>query len=143
MVGLTEEEAKAKLDAAGLKVQVRTKSSYEPRGTVIEQSRRPDNEVERGAYVRITVSDGSLPGESRQVEEMVEVYLNPGERAMIEIKVTDATGQDKSVHNSVIDKSMQFKHIPIVVTPSQDARIQVYKDGQLFEEKVVKYSDVQ
>lgn len=143
LVGLTEEEAKARLEEAGLKVQVRTKQSYEPQGTVIEQSRRPDNEVERGAYVRITVSDGSLPGESRRVEERVEVYLNSGERAMIEIKVTDATGQDKTVHNTVIDSSMEFKNIPIVVTPSQDARIQVYKDGQLYQEKEVKYSDVQ
>ncbi|WP_286884346.1 Stk1 family PASTA domain-containing Ser/Thr kinase [Aneurinibacillus sp. UBA3580] len=141
LVGLTEEEAKLKLEQLGLRPQIDRKPSYEPEGTVIEQSYRPDNQLEKGTWVRITVSEG-LPEEARRVKETVDVYLNPGEKANIEIKVTDATAQNKTVDSYTIKQSTQFQ-VPVVLSPSQDAIIQVYRDGQLYQEKQVKYSDFQ
>lgn len=141
LVGLTEEEMKAKMERLGLRLQLERAPSYKPEGMVIEQSYRPDNRLERGTWVRVTVSSG-LPEEARRVKEEVDVYLNPGEKANIEIKVTDATGENKTIENYTITQSIKFQ-IPVVLSPSKDALIQVYKDGQLYQEKQVRYSDFQ
>jgi serine/threonine protein kinase/beta-lactam-binding protein with PASTA domain len=139
--GLTEEEMKAKMERLGLRVQLEKQPSYEKEGIVIEQSRRPDSKVEKGEWVRVVVSSG-LPQEARRVIEMVDIYLNPGEKARIEIKVTDATAKDRIAENYTITQSTSFR-VPVVLSPSQDGFIQVYRDGQLYQEKQVRYSDFQ
>lgn len=141
LIGLTEEEMKTKMDRLGLKVEPESKSSYQPKGTVIDQSYRPDSELKKGAWVRVTVSSG-LPEEARQVRTPVEVYLNPGEKATIEIRVTDASGKNRTVERTSISESMQFK-VPVVVSPSQEAVIQVFRDGQQIDEKHIGYNDAQ
>lgn len=141
LVGLTEEEMKTKMSRLGLKIQSETKSSYQPQGTVIDQSYRADTELKKGTWVRVTVSSG-LPDEARRVRTPVQVYLNAGETATIEIRVTDASGKNRMVEKTPISQSMEFK-VPIVVTPSQEAVIQVFRDGQQIDEKHIGYNDAQ
>ncbi|MBN6185890.1 Stk1 family PASTA domain-containing Ser/Thr kinase [Aneurinibacillus sp. BA2021] len=141
LIGLTEEEMKTKVESLGLRLQLERKPSYESEGKVIEQSYKPGNQLEKGTWIRVTVSTG-LPQEARRVIEPVDVYLNSGEKAHIEIKVTDAAIDNKTVENYTISESMRFK-VSVVLSPSKDALIQVYRDGQLDQEKQVRYSDYQ
>jgi eukaryotic-like serine/threonine-protein kinase len=141
LVGFTEQEAQAKLDRNNLQVEISRKPSYEPEGTVLSQSYPTGERVTKGTTVRIEVSSG-LPGEAKSVKATVDVYLNQGEKATIEIKVSDARGDNHTAGKYPIDKSMQFS-IPCVVSPQKDAVIEVYRDGTLIEQKQVKYSDYQ
>lgn len=56
VVGETESAAKSSLSNVGLKVNVTTRASGSPEGTVISQSPNSGNQVERGSTVTITVA---------------------------------------------------------------------------------------
>ena len=58
VVGSTAEVARDVLDAAEFQIQAKTKSSYEPAGTVLAQSPKPGSLLETGAAVVVTISDG-------------------------------------------------------------------------------------
>ena len=58
VVGRTAEEARDIVEAAEFQIQAKTKSSYEPAGTVLAQSPKAGSLLETGAAVVVTVSDG-------------------------------------------------------------------------------------
>ncbi|WP_035099476.1 Stk1 family PASTA domain-containing Ser/Thr kinase [Aneurinibacillus terranovensis] len=141
LIGSTQEEMQRTMDDKGLVADVKQVTSYQKQGIVLSQSFKAGDQLLKGQHVTVEVSSG-LPQEARKTRVPVEVFLNPGETANIEIKLTDATGTNQTVEKLTITQSMQFQ-VTCVLSPTQDATIQVLRDGTQIEQKVVKYSDVQ
>lgn len=140
VMGLTEAEARAKIEGAGLQVEISRTSSYSPEGIVISQSAKAGEQVVKGTRVTIQVSSG-YPKEAKKAIVPINIYLNNGEQANIEIRLTDATVTNQTVEKVTIYQSTKFS-VTCILAPSRDARIQVYRNGVLVEDKVVKYNDV-
>jgi serine/threonine-protein kinase len=75
VVGLSQEDAEAQIEAAGLEVSVNTEPNDAEAGTVVAQDPAGGTEVERGDTVSILVSEG--PAE----EEMPSVVGSDGDEA--------------------------------------------------------------
>lgn len=75
VVGLTEESARQQLEPLGLRVEIRTETSEEAAGLVIDQSIREGQNLKGNQSVRLTVSGGSghvsAPEETPEENEFV------------------------------------------------------------------------
>lgn len=140
VMNLTEAEARAKIEGAGLQLDISRTPSYSPEGIVIGQSTKAGDQVVKGTRVTVQVSSG-YPGEARKHIVPINVYLTNGEQANIEIRLTDATVTNQTVEKVTIYQSTKFS-VTCILSPSRDANVQVFRDGVLVEQKVVKYHDV-
>lgn len=140
LIGLTEADARSKVEGLGLIADITKASSYKTEGTVISQSYAKDSDVPKGSHVSIQVSSG-FPSDSKKAIVPINVYLNSGEQANIEIRLTDATVTNQTVEKVTIYQSTRFS-VTCILAPSKDATIQVFRNGVPIETQVVKYSDV-
>ncbi|WCK53034.1 Stk1 family PASTA domain-containing Ser/Thr kinase [Aneurinibacillus sp. Ricciae_BoGa-3] len=141
LIGLTQDEMQAKMDSLGLTANVKQVQSYQKQGIVIQQSYGAGKQLTKNSTVDVQVSAG-MPQEARKTKVPVEVYLNPGEQADIEIRLTDATTSNETVEKTTINQSTRFD-VTCVVSPTQNAIIQVFKNGAQMDQKIVKYTDIQ
>jgi serine/threonine-protein kinase len=140
VTGLAEAEAIAKIEGAGLQPEITRTQSYSPEGIVISQSTKAGEQVVKGSKVGIQVSSG-YPKESKKHLVPINVFLNNGEQASIEIRLTDATVTNQTIEKVTIYQSTRFS-VTCILSPSRDATIQVFKNNVLIETRVVKYNDV-
>jgi len=140
VLGLTEAEARAKIEGAGLQLDLTRTPSYSPEGIVIYQSPKSGEQVVKGTTVNIQVSSG-FPSDAKKAIVPINVYLNNGEQATIEIRLTDATVKNQTVEKVTIYQSTKFS-VTCILSPTQDAIIDVYRNGVQVEHKVVRYNDV-
>ncbi len=140
VMGLAEAEAIAKIEGAGLQPEITRTTSYSPEGLVISQSTKAGEQVVKGSKVAIQISSG-YPKESKKHIVPINVFLNNGEQASIEIRLTDATVTNQTIEKVTIYQSTRFS-VTCILSPSRNATIQVYKNNVLIETRVVKYNDV-
>lgn len=115
-----------------------------PEGQVIRQDPSASTELEIGDEVRIYVSKGPelLPVE---IEETVSIEFNPdaeitNEVVEVVIYVTDMNrDQEEWVREPIFEDTSY--NISLTIAPNESAIIEVYIDGDLYEEKTINYSD--
>ncbi|RXT15051.1 Stk1 family PASTA domain-containing Ser/Thr kinase [Ammoniphilus sp. CFH 90114] len=142
LIGLTLEQAESVLVKNGLKKgKVKLEPSYVKKGIVFRQYPfQPGSQASPGAEIELAVSSG-FPTDAKTVSEPVLVLLGDHPAADILILVTDARGKDIELVRRTIRQSDTFD-VEVVLSPSQDATITIYKDGSLLEKRNIQYADV-
>lgn len=142
LIGLTAEEAKSVLLKNGLEEgKIKQEPSYQKKGTIFRQYPfQPGSQASPGAEIELGVSNG-YPSDARMVSEPVLVMLGDQSAADIMIVVTDARGTDQELVKKTIRQSETF-NIEVVLSPSQNATVTIYKDGSLLEKRNIQYANV-
>jgi serine/threonine protein kinase len=143
LVGLSEKDALQKLGDAGLKAGpgsgVVQKPSYEKVGTVFEQfPYKPNDPVEKGSQVTITVSSG-LPEEAR--EYTFNISISPaqaGKTSEIRLVYSDARGDNIEWGKRKIKDTQTFA-VKLVLSPNMEATVSVERDGQYVDTFPITY----
>ncbi|WP_134700316.1 Stk1 family PASTA domain-containing Ser/Thr kinase [Ammoniphilus sp. YIM 78166] len=140
--GLTVDQAEAALARAGLKKgRVKLEASYLKEGTIFRQYPfQAGSQASPGAEIELGVSSG-FPPDAKVVSEPVLVLLGDQPSADIMIQVSDARGKEIELVRKTIRQSDTFD-VEVVLSPSQDATITIYKDGSLLEKRNIQYVDV-
>lgn len=141
LIGLTEQEAEAILQKNGLlKGKVKREPSYLPEGTIFRQYPfQPGSQASPGAEIELGISSG-YPADAKVVTEPVLVLVDdrPTE---ITIMVSDARGRDLELVKETIHQSATF-NVDVVLSPTQNGTIIIYKDGSLLEKRNIQYASV-
>ncbi|WP_051217505.1 Stk1 family PASTA domain-containing Ser/Thr kinase [Paenibacillus assamensis] len=146
LVGSTKEEAIAKIESLGLKLKqpegIIEEKSYLPQGQVIKQlPHYPNEPVTKGTEVSIYVSSG-YPEDA--VEYSLQIPVPPkeeGKLSTIEIKYTDARGENVKLEKRKISTTQIFS-VDLVVDPRKDGVVSVERDGEYLGAYPVTYVDV-
>ncbi|GAB4258498.1 Stk1 family PASTA domain-containing Ser/Thr kinase [Thermincola potens] len=136
LIGLTLSEAKKKIEAANLilsqDIGQEESTEYEA-GIVIRQDPvSGERQVLEGTEVKVVLSRGPGPEEKTARVEMQ--VPNDGSTHNVKIVVTDVTGT-REAYNKTLNPGEQVSEI---ITYYKEARIEVWMDGTLLEEKTVK-----
>jgi serine/threonine-protein kinase len=145
LVGLTEVEAKARINALGLKLPAdgitRDKSYKQPKGKVIMQFPFESNQdVAPGSQIKLVISDG-LPPDAGPID--VKVPVKPavdGKPSAYSIVVSDAQYDNFEYKTDTITKETTV-NVKIVVSPDSKAVILVKIDGKLVNSITRTYQD--
>jgi serine/threonine protein kinase len=145
LIGLTESEAKAKINMLGLKLPAdgitRDKSYKQPKGKVIMQYPFQYNEeVPPGSPIKLVISDG-LPADAGPIT--VKVPVKPvveGRASTYSIVVSDAQYDNFEYKTDSITKDAIID-VRIVVSPESKAVILVKIDGKLVNSITRTYQD--
>jgi beta-lactam-binding protein with PASTA domain/predicted Ser/Thr protein kinase len=142
--GYTLEEAKVELFKHGLAVgKVTEEPTYvtEQRGIVISTFPfDPNMKVSSGTEIPLTVSSGHYPSDAKFGTAPIVVDVVPGETAEIRIVVNDARGEHQ-VSAETISESKEYQ-VPIVLSPSKNAEITVYKQGYVYQTYTIDYDSL-
>ncbi len=139
VTGLTEAEARAAIEKAGLSVgAVDTKESTSKEGTVIAQTPAAKTGVEKGSKVDIVVSVAA-PVETpsptpAMTRKTLTITIPDDANETVHIKVV-ANG--KTIYDKTHQKSEVTVDIP--VQSSKDASVQAYIDGKLVVDRVIAF----
>jgi serine/threonine-protein kinase len=145
LVGMTEAEAKAKINALGLKLPAdgitRDKNYKQPKGKVIVQFPFKFNQdVAPGSQITLVISDG-LPPEAGPMD--VKVPVKPavdGKSSVYSIVVSDAQYDNFEYKTDTVTKETTV-NVKIVVSPDSKAVILVKIDGKLVNSITRTYQD--
>jgi serine/threonine-protein kinase len=146
LLGLTEKEAKAKLEEAGLvldAVKEEPSFTYE-KGKVTKQWAYEEGDlVPPGEKITIYLSTGYPP---EAVEYTFNVPVAPavdGQKSKIRIVFADARndGENQEWGTRTIGKSQSLS-VNLVLAPNKDGMVSVYRDGEFLETYPVTYVDV-
>ena len=143
LIGSTLEEARAKIEQAGLVLpeqNIFTEPSFSPKGTVFKQFPAEAGEkVAVGSEVQIWVS-GGYPDNTVQTDYPVTVSpVEEGASSVVRILVSDAMGDNREVENKKISAKTTF-WVPLVLSPDRSGQIVIYVDGRFYESYEVPYS---
>ncbi|RKD24147.1 hypothetical protein BEP19_06990 [Ammoniphilus oxalaticus] len=141
LIGLKVREAENLLRENGLKRgKIKEEPSYMEKGTVFRQYPfQPGSQASPGTEIELGVSSG-YPSEAKTVTEPVLVLVDD-EPTDIRIVVTDARGKNRELIKKTIQQSDTFD-VEVVVSPTQDGTIMIYKNGEFIERRPVPYEDV-
>lgn len=122
-------------------VVVIREKAYAPKDYVFKQWPYEKGDLaEPGEQITIHVSDG-LPDEAVQTHVLVTVRPEEGaESSRVVIKVTDAYGVNVEYKNVEISEITPFT-VSLVLSPSQNGVVTVYRDDVLIESVTKTYSD--
>jgi serine/threonine protein kinase/beta-lactam-binding protein with PASTA domain len=146
LLGMTEKEAKAALEKAGLvldEVKEEPSFTYE-KGKVTKQWAYEEGDlVSPGEKVTIYLSTGYPP---EALEYTFNVPVAPavdGQKSTIRIVFADARndGENQEWGTRTIGKS-QILSVNIVLAPNKDGMVSVYRDGKFLETYPITYVDV-
>jgi len=143
LVGSTLEEARAKIEQAGLVLpeqNIFVEPSFSPKGTVFKQFPAEAGEkVAVGTEVQIWVS-GGFPENTVQTDYPVTVSpVEEGKPSVVRILVSDAMGDNREVENKRISAKTTF-WVPLVLSPDRGGQIVIYVDIRFYESYEVPYS---
>ncbi|AFC31954.1 serine/threonine protein kinase with PASTA sensor [Paenibacillus mucilaginosus 3016] len=146
LIGLSENEAKNKILVNKLKI-AKDGVSYQPnyklsQGKVISQfPYQPDEVVAPGTEISLTVSSG-LPKEAGQMAVNVPVRpAKEGAVSTVKIILTDASRESVEYQTLTgVDKLQTFQ-VNVVVSPEQNASIQIKADNTVIDVITVTYED--
>jgi len=138
LIGLTVPEAEDLLKKNGLKTgKIKEEPSYAWKGTVFRQYPfQPGSQASLGTEIELGVSSG-YPSDAKVVTEPVLVLVDDQPTEII-IVVNDARGKDIELVNETIHQSETFD-VDVVLSPTQNGTISIYKDGTLLEKRNVQY----
>lgn len=140
--GRKKEEAIAIIKAQGLKLAkngIINELSYKPEGEVIKQQPYEANDpVTKGAEVRIYVSSGYPPEAVKYKFPLYVSLKEEGRTSEIQIKYTDARGDNKEWKKETISSSQTF-YIDLVLAPNKDGAVSLTIDGKFIDTHVIPY----
>lgn len=139
LIGKSRDEAESLLQRNNLVLEkVEEDFSDAPIGTVYRQHPvEPHEQVAEGTPIRIWVSKG--PKETfREKQEDFIIFLREDEQASITIFVTDVDGTDRQVVQETLDETKSYQ-IKVKVSREQAGVIKIFKNGELYERKEVKF----
>ncbi|MBP1999356.1 serine/threonine-protein kinase [Paenibacillus shirakamiensis] len=144
LIGLSQKEAEAKVKEVGLKIAndgIKQKASYTQTGKVIEQwPYAPNTPVNPGDEVILTISSGYPP---EAISYTYNVPVSPekdGKSSKIRIVYTDARGENLEWGTKTI-KANQTMPIDLVLAPTKDGVVIVYRNGKFLDTYQVSYID--
>jgi eukaryotic-like serine/threonine-protein kinase len=141
LTGLKQDQAQALLAKNGLSGKLKSEPSYFDKGTVFRQyPYQPGSQAPVGSEIELGVS-GGYPTDAKVVQEPVLVVLGDQPSAEITILVTDARGKDREAVKKVMTQSDTF-NVEVVLSPTQDGTITIYKNGDFLEKRNIRYTDV-
>src|SRR5699024_8397362 len=107
------------------------------KGTVFRQYPfQPGAQASPGTEIELGVSSG-YPSDARVESEPVLVLVDD-EPTDIRIVVSDARGKENEIVKKTIEQSETF-HVEVVLSPTEDGVIMIYKDGEMIEERPITY----
>lgn len=144
LIGESEETAKSIATKLDLKLKIEHKPSYsQPSGRVFFQSPYKEGEsVLPGADVTISVSSG-YPEDAREatVKKLI-VPAKPGVKSTIEIKYSDARGENQTWGKPVEITDAQEFNVPLVLSPDTDGTIEYFRDKVRIDHQTVTYESL-
>lgn len=144
LVGLTKDEAVAKIEASELKLAkdgIVEEPSYEPQGQVFMQKPfEPNDPVSKGAEVRIYVSSGFPPEALKYTFPLPVAPKEEGKSSTIRIVYTDARGENMEWGTEKITSTQLF-NVDLVLAPNKDGVVLVYRDGTFLDTYPISYID--
>ncbi|MFD1775133.1 Stk1 family PASTA domain-containing Ser/Thr kinase [Paenibacillus rhizophilus] len=145
LAGLTEGDAKAKLEEAGLVLgDVKTESSFSvEKGKVTKQW-----PYERGASappgekITIYISNGYPPEALEYTFNLPVSPVQEGKKTKIRIEYADArnNGENQDWGTRTISRT-QVLSVNLVLAPNKDGAVILYRDGEFFDTYPVSYMD--
>jgi serine/threonine-protein kinase len=145
LIGRTLDEAKAKLEVSGLKLDnniTREPSYKQDEGKVIKQyPYEPNDEVSLGEEIKVVLSSG-LPADAGQM--MISVPIKPeqdGKSSTIKIMLSDARYDDLFEVKSVTVSKTAVVDVKAIVSRSRKATIQVKRDDKVVDVITKTYQD--
>ncbi|MBT9283594.1 MAG: Stk1 family PASTA domain-containing Ser/Thr kinase [Hydrogenibacillus schlegelii] len=144
LVGLTKEEAESLLLKHDLVLKaIREEPSYFPKGRVFAQwPVKPGETVTAGQEITLFVSSG-LKSDARVVEYPVSVLPASGQATTVNILLRDArTPSGRVVVQETVTGPKEYT-VEVVVAPGRDGTIEVYENGVLTRQKIIRYADVE
>lgn len=142
LIGKTKDQAEAILTKYDLILKgTQQEESYFDKGLVVRQwPVQPGEKVSAGQEITIVLSKG-LKADAVKVEEPIIAVVEEGKMTNISIKVSDARYQDFLYLEEKINKSKEYT-VDVVLSPTQNAVISVYKDGVLQVTRTITYQEV-
>lgn len=136
VTGVNESEARRLIEEAGLVVgTVESRESSTQAGNVIEQLPSARTGVEKGSKVNIVVSKGpAAPTQTPLKRKTLTITIPDDAPDTVTIR---AVANGKEIYNKTHSKSQHTIDIP--VQSSKDASVQVYIDGVMVADKVIKF----
>jgi serine/threonine-protein kinase len=145
LIGRTLDEAKAKLEVSGLKLDnniTREPSYKQDEGKVIKQyPYEPNDEVSLGEEIKVVLSSG-LPADAGQM--MISVPIKPeqdGKNSKIKIMLSDARYDDLFEVKSLTVSKTAVVDVKVIVSRSKKATIQVKRDDKVVDVITKTYQD--
>lgn len=146
LIGLTVNEAKIKLNASNLKMNpdIKQEPSYAiPSGKIFKQEpNEPNASVAPGTEITVYVSTG-YPEDA--LEYTYNIAVSPaeiGKTSKVRIVYSDARGDNIEWGTRKIKDMVAFP-VGLVLSPTKDAVVQVYRDDQLVDAKTITYTEAQ
>jgi serine/threonine-protein kinase len=145
LVGRTIDEAKARLEVSGLKLDnnvTREPSYKQDEGKIIKQyPYEPNDEVSLGEEIKVVLSSG-LPAEAGQM--MISVPIKPeqdGKNSTIKIMLSDARYDDLFEVKSLTVSKTAVVDVKAIVSRNKKATIQVKRDDKVVDVITKTYQD--
>ncbi|AZK46994.1 Stk1 family PASTA domain-containing Ser/Thr kinase [Paenibacillus lentus] len=145
LVGMSQEDAEAKIKELGLKLAkdgIKTEPSFETEaGLVIGQwPYAPNSLATPGTEMVLTVSSGYPPEAIKYTFEVPAAPVEEGKNSKIRIVYGDARGDNKEWGTETINTTRTFS-VDLVLAPNKNGAVSVIRDGELFDTYLVSYID--
>lgn len=143
LIGSTEAEAQAIAQKFDLKLIVDKRPTFrQPANKVFDQFPYKENDpVTPGAEVTIYVSTG-YPETARETVVSLEIApATPGKESTIEIRYSDATGDNISWGTRKIKEPQTFD-VKLVLSPDKDGTVEYFRDGNRIDIRTRTYEEV-
>ncbi|AHV97156.1 Stk1 family PASTA domain-containing Ser/Thr kinase [Paenibacillus sabinae] len=145
LTGLSEAEAKAKLEEAGLALgDVKSESSFTvEKGKVTKQwPYEKGASAPPGEKITIYISDGYPPEALEYTFNLPVSPVQEGKKTKIRIEYADArnNGENQDWGTRTISRT-QVLSVNLVLAPNKDGAVILYRDGEFFDTYPVSYMD--
>lgn len=145
LTGLTEQEARAKLESARLVLdQVKEEASFSvDKGKVVKQWPYDKGvPTPPGTKITITLSSGYPPEALNYTFNLPVAPSQEGKKTKIRIVYADArnNGENQEWGTRTITKN-QVLSINMVLAPNKDGVVSIYRDGEFYDTYPVSYMD--
>ncbi|WP_223700972.1 Stk1 family PASTA domain-containing Ser/Thr kinase [Sutcliffiella deserti] len=132
---------------ATLGIEIETVEEYSPdvsAGNIIKQDPAPDSQVKKGATIKLIVSKGPQP-EDKVVDIPLEVTYEPSEEGVeqkVELYIEDLNNNMESPEETYIITDDLITEFTITVPYKQQAKYEVFVDGEKVESVTINYDDL-
>lgn len=143
--GLTQDEAKVKLEEAGLELgEVKTESSFTvEKGKVTKQwPYEKGTSAPPGEKITIYLSNGYPPEALEYTFNLPVSPVEEGKKTKITIQYADArnNGENQDWGTRTISRT-QVLSVNLVLAPNKDGAVTVYRNGEYYDTYTIPYND--
>lgn len=142
LTGMSQSDAQSKLSSNGFAVgDVGQETSYTvANGKVTRQNPASGNSLSKGSKVSFWVSSG-YPPEAFDFTYSVSIPpATAGKSSKINIKYTDATGENKDWGTKTINSRQSLK-VNMILGPNRDGAVSIYRDGEFIDTYAIGYNE--